>query len=199
LTGGVIKISLNLVWKKRFHCILDKTPETMADITQTDDGQKKAGGKVRAKKQSTRIDMTPMVDLAFLLLTFFILTATFNKHRAMDLTMPDKTDTVSLLPVKDKDVLNLVLAGNNRIYWWIGLDPPVKLTNYSKDGIRKILLDESENNPKLIVLIKPKDESRYENMVDLLDEVEITQVKRYAIVDVTEHDKMLIAENSAAH
>lgn len=169
----------------------------MADITQNGDGQKKAYGKIRSKKQSTRIDMTPMVDLAFLLLTFFILTATFSKHRVMDLEMPDKT-SIDNLPVEDINVLNLVLADNNRIYWWIGLDPPVKLTNYSKDGIRKILLEKS-NNPKLMVLIKPRDESRYENMVNLLDEIEITRVKRYAIVEFTEDDKMLIAENSEAN
>jgi biopolymer transport protein ExbD len=137
--------------------------------------------------------MTPMVDLAFLLLTFFILTATFNKHRVMDLTMPDKTSTDSFLPVNEKNVLNLVLAENNRIYWWMGLSPPVEVTNYSKDGIRKILLEKSEADPKLIVLIKPKDESRYENMVDLLDELSITRVKRHAIVDVTEDDKVLIS------
>lgn len=115
----------------------------------------------------------------------------------MDVDMPDKT-SIDKSPVEAKNVLNLVLAGNNRIYWWIGLDPPVKLTNYSKDGIRKILLEKSKN-PKLVVIIKPKDESRYENMVNLLDEIEITRVKRYAIVDFTEDDKMLISENSDAH
>jgi biopolymer transport protein ExbD len=166
----------------------------MADITQAGGGQKSANGKVRVKKQSTKIDMTPMVDLAFLLLTFFILTSTFNKHRAMDLTMPDKTDTDNFTPINEKNILNLVLAGNDKIYWWIGLDPPVEVTNYSKDGIRKILLEKSDANPKLMVLIKPQDESRYENMVDLLDELSITRVKRHAIMDFTEDDKILISK-----
>jgi biopolymer transport protein ExbD len=165
----------------------------MAEIAQTGGGQKSASGKVRVKKQSTRIDMTPMVDLAFLLLTFFILTSTFNKHRAMDLTMPEKTDTDNFTPMNEKNILNLVLAANDKIYWWIGLDPPVEVTNYSKDGIRKILLEKSGANPKLMVLIKPQDESRYENIVDLLDEIEITRVKKHAIVDVTEEDKLLIS------
>jgi biopolymer transport protein ExbD len=164
----------------------------MAEITQTSSG-KKANGKVRAKKQSTRIDMTPMVDLAFLLLTFFILTSAFNKHRVMDLTMPDKSDIDNVLPINEKNILNLVLAENNKIYWWMGLDPPVEITNYSKDGVRKILLERTEANPRLMVLIKPKDESRYQNMVDLLDEIEITRVKRHAIVDFTEDDKVLIS------
>jgi biopolymer transport protein ExbD len=165
----------------------------MADIPQTGSAQKNLNGKVRAKKQSTRIDMTPMVDLAFLLLTFFILTSAFNKHRAMDLTMPDKTDTSKVMPIREKNVLNLVLAKDDKIYWWIGLSPPVEVTNYSKDGIRKILLERSEANPDLMVIIKPQDESRYENMVDLLDEIEITRVKRHAIVDFTEDDKILIS------
>jgi biopolymer transport protein ExbD len=163
----------------------------MAEINQG--GGQKPEGKVRAKRQSTRIDMTPMVDLAFLLLTFFILTSTFTNFTVMDLTMPDKiVDGSPPPPVNVKDVLNLVLADNNKIYWWIGLDPPAELTNYSNDGIRKILL-ERRGNPKLWVLIKPKDDSKYENMVDILDEIAIASIDRYAIVDFGEDDRTIIA------
>jgi biopolymer transport protein ExbD len=164
----------------------------MAEITQGG-SQKNSHGKVRAKKQSTKVDMTPMVDLAFLLLTFFILTSTFNKFRVMDLQMPDKSVDGPPPRVNVDDALNLVLADNNKIYWWIGLDPPAALTNYSKDGIRKILLQQRDN-PKLFVLIKPKDDSKYENIVDILDEIEITNVRTYAIVEFTDDDKMKIAE-----
>src|SRR5687767_2224524 len=110
----------------------------MADINQ-DSEQKAHSGKVRVKKLSTRVDMTPMVDLAFLLLTFFILTASFNKAHIMDVDMPQPLAEPA--PVNDKDVLNLVLAENNRIYYWMGIDPPVEVTNYSKDGVRKLLLE----------------------------------------------------------
>jgi biopolymer transport protein ExbD len=166
----------------------------MAEVSQGGGGGgHKKGGKVRAKKQSTKIDMTPMVDLAFLLLTFFILTSTFNKPKTMEVTMPDKVDKPEdQTKVNENDILNLVLAENDKIYWWIGLTPPAEVTNYSKDGVRKVLLERIKLNPKLMVLIKPKDESRYNNMVDILDEMEITDMKRYAIVDFTPDDKTII-------
>jgi biopolymer transport protein ExbD len=159
-------------------------------------GHKKGGGKVRAKKQSTKIDMTPMVDLAFLLLTFFILTTTFNKPKTMEVNMPDKVDKPEdQTKINEKDILNLVLAEDNKIFWWIGLEPPVNTTNYSKDGVRKVLLEHTRANPKMMVLIKPKDASRYENMVNILDEMDITNTQRYAIVEYTPDDTAIITGN----
>src|SRR5688500_12165708 len=130
----------------------------MSEVSQSGGGGKKGGGKVRAKKQSTKIDMTPMVDLAFLLLTFFILTTTFNKPKTMEVTMPDKVkDEAEQTKINENDILNLVLAENNKIYWWIGLTPPATVTDFSKNGVRKLLLEQNGANPKLMVLIKPKD------------------------------------------
>jgi biopolymer transport protein ExbD len=171
----------------------------MAEISNTGGGRGKKGGKVRAKKQSTKVDMTPMVDLAFLLLTFFILTSTFNKAKTMEVTMPDKvTDEKDQTKINENDILNLVLAEDDKIYYWIGLTPPAETTNFSKDGVRKLLLTKIRENPKIMILIKPKDESRYNNMVDILDEMEITQMKRYAIVDFTDDDKAIISGNLEA-
>ena len=168
----------------------------MAEISQGGGGGHKKGGKVRVKKQSTKIDMTPMVDLAFLLLTFFILTTTFNKPKTMEVNMPDKVDDeTQQTKINEKDILNLVLAEDNKIFWWIGLEPPVNTTNYSNDGVRKVLLEQTRANPKMMVLIKPKDESRYENMVNILDEMDITDIKRYAIVEYSDDDKAIITGN----
>lgn len=167
----------------------------MAEVQQGGGGgHKKGGGKVRVKKQSTKIDMTPMVDLAFLLLTFFILTTTFNKPKTMEVNMPDKVDDPEQqTKINQKDILNLVLADEDKIYWWIGLEPPVSETNYSSNGVRKLLLEQTRANPKMMVLIKPQDESRYENMVNILDEMDITDIKRYAIVEYSDDDKLIIA------
>lgn len=163
--------------------------QTMAEISQRSAAEN-VGGKVRAKKQSTKIDMTPMVDLAFLLLTFFILTTTFLKPNIIPLTMPEPVkDPIQLPLLQAKNAFNVVLAEHNKIYWWIGLDGPAAPTNYSKDGIRKILLEESKANPDLMVLVKPMDKSRFENMVDILDEVHIANITRYAIVELTEEDQ----------
>lgn len=164
----------------------------MAELSQSN-GIENAGGKVRAKKQSTKIDMTPMVDLAFLLLTFFILTTTFLKPSIMPLTMPEPVEDPVRLPLlQEKNALSVVLAENNKIYWWIGLEAPALATNYSKDGIRKVLLVRSRANPELMVLIKPMEKSRYENMVDILDEVNIANITRHAIVKLSEDEKAKI-------
>jgi biopolymer transport protein ExbD len=135
-----------------------------------------------------------MVDLAFLLLTFFVLTATLNKPQTMEITMPedDKTEAPK---VNERHVLSLVMGKDDKIYWYIGItDPEVKVTNFSNTGIRKLLLEKKRDIPKLIVLIKSMDDSKYKNMVDILDEMNINSIQRYAIVDVTQTDKDLIKD-----
>lgn len=161
---------------------------TMAQLVQTPDQNSR--GKIRSKKLSTKIDMTPMVDLAFLLLTFFILTTTFSNRFVLRLEMPP--DTTERTPVNDEHILNLVLAKDGAVYWWKGLDGPAEQTSYSKHGVRKILFDGSRANPSLMVLIKPADDSKFENIVDILDEVTITGIQRYSIVDFTEDDAKII-------
>ena len=170
----------------------------MAELGGGGGGGKKKGGKVRAKKSSTRIDMTPMVDLAFLLLTFFVMTTTLNKPQTMEITMPEKPKPEDKMPeVNEKRVLTLVLGANDKIYWYIGItDPKVEVTNFSETGVRKILLRENAAIKDMVVLVKPSEESRYKNMVDILDELTISNVSRYALVDITDVDKELVKESN---
>ncbi len=168
----------------------------MAELDTGGGGGKHKGGKVRSKKQSTRVDMTPMVDLMFLLITFFMLTTTLAKPQAMDLAMPDKNDNKEdQLDVADTRTMTLLLGNKNRIEWYIGLvdnpKTPPTVENYGKDGIRKAILDKAKEikaatGKDLIVLVKPSDKSNYRNLVDILDEIKITNVQQYAIVDITE-------------
>ena len=169
----------------------------MAEISQGGGGGHKKGGKVRAKKSSTRIDMTPMVDLAFLLLTFFVMTTTLNKPQTMEIVMPEKTEEPDDQPkVNEKHVLTLVLGEDNKVYWYIGItDPKVEVTDFSTSGIRKLLLEKKNEIPKLVILIKASDKSKYKNMVDILDEMNINQIKVYALVDITKVDEDLIKES----
>ena len=125
----------------------------MAEVNTGDDGGgKKKHGKKRAKKSSTRIDMTPMVDLGFLLLTFFILTTTFNKPQAMEINMPTKEKTPEPNLVPAEHTLSILLTDKNVVYWYFGVADPAKplpsltKTNFSKDGIRKLLI--TENNKR---------------------------------------------------
>lgn len=160
-------------------------------------GGKKKGGKVRVKKSSTRIDMTPMVDLAFLLLTFFVMTTTLNKPQAMQINMPDKPKEEDKPPeVNEKNVLTLIMGDNDKIYWYMGItDPEVKVTDFSATGIRKVLMEKKAELPKLVVLIKSLDESRYKNMVDIMDEMNISGGLRAALVDITQTDKDLVKDS----
>jgi biopolymer transport protein ExbD len=167
----------------------------MAEISQGGGGGKQ-DGKVRVKKASTKIDMTPMVDLAFLLLTFFILTTTLNKPQTMELTLPEDPKPEDKLPeVNEKKVVTVILGENDKVYWYQGItDPEVKVTNYDDSGIRKILLQKNKEIPGMIILIKPAPESRYKNVVDILDEMTITNMQRFAMVKITDVDKELVKE-----
>lgn len=151
------------------------------------------GGGGGTKKVSTKIDMTPMVDLAFLLITFFMLTTTFSKPQTMEVNMPDKTDKNETQPLKESKALTILLGEDNKIYWYTGLtNPKVEQTDYSSEGIRKVLLEKNRQIKDMVVLIKAKDTSRYKNIVDILDEMHITNTKRYAVVDFTPVDEDLI-------
>ncbi len=170
----------------------------MAEIQPKGDGGGK-GGKKRAKKMSTKIDMTPMVDLAFLLLTFFMLTTTFNKPQTMEINMPDKTKVPegAETEIKASDALTVILGKNDVVYYYKGLNdgksqPELITTDFSDKGIREVLLDMGAKRPKLTVLIKPVKASRYKNMVDILDEMNITNTRRYALVEITDLDKKLM-------
>jgi biopolymer transport protein ExbD len=167
----------------------------MSEISQ---GGVKKDGKVRSKKTSTRIDMTPMVDLAFLLLTFFVMTTTLNKPQTMEITMPEKVKDEDKPPmVNEKRVLTLILGENDKIYWYLGVtDPTVAMTNFSTEGVRKVLLRENQQIKEMVVLIKPSDESKYKNVVDILDEMNISNIARYALVDITDVDKELIKDSN---
>ncbi|MFD1188496.1 ExbD/TolR family protein [Pontibacter rugosus] len=144
---------------------------------------------------SAHLDMTPMVDLAFLLLTFFMLTTTFAKPQAMDISMPIDEGTS---PVKAKNALTVILGEKDKIYYYFGFAddvPEVLETDFSSTGIRSVLLSEKlRANPESVVLIKATEASRYRNLVDILDEMKITDTRKYALVDLATADKLLLQE-----
>ena len=169
------------------------------------------GGKKRAKKMSTKIDMTPMVDLAFLLLTFFMLTTTFAKPNVMQLTMPVKKDIdTEDTKIKASQAMTILLGKDNKAYYYFGLNTPndksvqkpeLKVTNFSATGIRQVVLTRQQeargDDSRLpIILIKPTEDAKYKNMVDILDEMNITNQKKYALVKVPKDDLDLIKDSA---
>ena len=169
------------------------------------DGGKK-GGKVRSKKQGGRVDLTAMVDLAFLLITFFMLTTSLNKPNAMDVTVPDKNkeDPEDRLEVADDRTTTILLAGDNKVVWYSGLfDNPIEgpeTVEYGPDGIRKVLLRKLQEVPQrtgkdLIIVIRPSDDATHMNLVDILDEMKIVDAQLFSLGNILDIENEFLREH----
>jgi len=130
----------------------------MAEIIVEEKGK---GGKRKAKKHPPHLDMTPMVDLMCLLITFFMLTTAFSKSKVMEIILPEKLkdDKPQEAPrISASRTLNIILGPNNKLYWYPGAVkpedftnlPPLMETDYSADGIRKLLLERNRTLAKKI-------------------------------------------------
>jgi biopolymer transport protein ExbD len=157
-------------------------------------GHKKGPGVKKGKKLSTRVDLTPMVDLGFLLITFFIFTTTMAQPTAMSLAMPKDTDKPDELnKVKESGALTIMMGKGDVVYYYFGNDPTKLQTTGYKD-IRGIILEKKKNTPAddFFITIKPDKDATYKNAVDILDEMAINAIKRYAMVDPTDDEYKLI-------
>lgn len=184
----------------------------MAEIVGDGGGRgKHKGGGPKQKKKSTRVDMTAMVDVAFLLLTFFILTTTLASQQAMEVAKPPKVEDQDevLKDVAEDKVMTIILGEKDMVHYWIGVtDPELKSVNYSATGLRKAienhlkrgkvpLCSETDNAQGCwdpIFVIKPNKGSNFRNMVDALDEMRITKAPKYALTEITPGDSALLAE-----
>ncbi|WP_299178191.1 biopolymer transporter ExbD [uncultured Chryseobacterium sp.] len=172
----------------------------MAEVQVKEDSGK--GGKVRSKKQNTRVDMTPMVDLGFLLITFFMFTTTFSKPNVMDLGLPAKPKENQKPPdteIKLSNSISLLLGRDNRIFWHQQdnttlTDQNLNETSYDREGIRNIIeqaKSRAADRSKFTVIIKPTDDAVYKNFVDILDEMAITKSEQYGVTDVKPWEKAI--------
>jgi biopolymer transport protein ExbD len=159
-------------------------------------GHKKGPGVKKAKKLSTRVDLTPMVDLGFLLITFFIFTTTMSQPTAMKLSMPDDRDQTHPTNIKQSGALTILLAKDHNIFYYEGELAPnasnFKSSNFKDIRNEIISKKQSSNDVDFFVTIKPSDESTYKDVVDILDEMTINVVKRYALVDISPVEMQLV-------
>jgi biopolymer transport protein ExbD len=177
----------------------------MAEMdTSSGGGHKKGPGVKKGKKLSTRVDLTPMVDLGFLLITFFIFTTTMSQPTALKLFLPKDTEKPEEQnKIKASGALTIMLGKGDGVYYYEGELLPdgsnFKSSNF-KD-IRDVIINKKKStNPEdFVVVIKPGPEATYKNTVDILDEMTINDVKRYAMVDIfpTEIDLMRATEQNA--
>ena len=183
--------------------------QTGADNYSASSGRR--AGVRRMAKHSLKVDMTPMVDLGFLLITFFVITTELSKPTMMNLYMPADGKP---MPLGESNALSFLLGKNTTVYYYNGNWDEAKKngeifkTTYSgSDGLRKVInekqhrLDASSKTNKegrdgLMLLIKPGNEASYENVVDLLDEATINVVKKYAVIKLSdEEDEFLKKKN----
>jgi biopolymer transport protein ExbD len=163
-------------------------------MAELNSSPQKTGGTHGRKKMNVRVDLTAMVDLAFLLITFFMLTTTLSKPKAMDVAMPVGNDPGATAASRS---FTVCLGKNNQIMYYLGeLQKPIiapAITGFNRDGIRKTLFETGKmvyhkTGKSMIVLVKPSDHSVYNNLVNVLDELNITNTQQYAIVDIDKHD-----------
>jgi|SRR5579859_2367239 len=174
----------------------------MAEMdTSSGGGHKKGPGVKKGKKLSTRVDLTPMVDLGFLLITFFIFTTTMSQPTAMKLFLPKDTEKPEdQNKLKESAALTVMPGKQDQVYYYEGLDPTkIQTSNFKK--IRDVILDKkSRTDPKdFMVIIKPTPDATYKNTVDILDEMTIDAVKRYALVDITPDELKIVNLTEAAN
>ena len=179
----------------------------MAEMdTSSGGGHKKGPGVKKPKKLSTRVDLTPMVDLGFLLITFFVFTTTMSKPTAMNMNEP-KDDPENQLKVKNSGAMTILLGKGDQVYYYMGellpetISEQFKSTNF-KD-IRKIILDKKNATPigDLMYIIKADKESKFRNAIDILDEMAISEVPpgHYAEVDINDVEQLLIKKTEEAN
>ena len=202
----------------------------MSEVSQNSNKGKKKG---RVKKMSTRVDFTPMVDLGFLLITFFMLATTLSKPQTMEVALPskEKVTEADQTKIKASRAVTILLGKDNKVYYYEGtrendIDPVLIPTDFSPKGIRQFLIKKNydvmvkvrelkteKESKKLsdkefekrkneliadkkapIVIIKGTDESSYKSLIDVLDEMAICNIGRYAIVDIAPFDLELLAK-----
>lgn len=193
----------------------------MAEMdTSSGGGHKKGPGVKKGKKLSTRIDLTPMVDLGFLLITFFMFTTTLAKPKTMEINMPYKDENLKdeeKNKLKASVAMTVLLSKHHRVYYYEGIgdnpdvSPDLKVTSFkAKDGIRDAIIAKKKMvdgmkragtltaKDEMTVLIKPDTTSTYSDLVNMLDEMSINDVKVYAIIDISDIEQGFIQATEAA-
>ena len=187
----------------------------MAELdTSQGGGHKKGPGVKKGKKLSTRVDLTPMVDLGFLLITFFIFTTTMSQPTAMKLILPDdKVKPEEQNKAKESGALTIIMGDDNHIYYYEGQLKPdasnfLSASYNGENSIREIIMkkkvqvrsiaqDPSDPEKDLVIVIKPSSKCNYKNVIDILDEMSINVVKKYALVDIFDIEEQLVQKSDA--
>jgi biopolymer transport protein ExbD len=173
----------------------------MVDSPNERRGSKK--GSQRRKRLGFKLDMTPMVDVAFLLLTFFMLTTTFAKSNTMEINIPPETGEIS---VAERNVMTLRVPGDGFAYWSLGEEAPRRIKLYEQQGtahatmsrdIRQVLQQQYAANKKLVIVVKISEKAKYSSLVDIIDELNLLKIDRFSLDDFNAQDEAEVRRSVA--
>ncbi len=158
------------------------------DVAAPREGKGKKKHK-KGRRLGTRIDMTPLVDVAFLLLTFFMFTTSMSRPQTMEINLPPDKDVK--VEVAESNLLTLRVNDKGELFWSVGIESPKRI---DRKDLRAFLKDRAIQNPKLIVLLKIDRAGKYAMMVDTIDEMNEANVTRFSIAPMLDADKQLLAK-----
>lgn len=165
----------------------------------------------KGRHRNPRIDLTPMVDLGFLLITFFVFTANLCKPNVMDIIMPKESDNPTEIP--HHTAMVILLGKHHQVHYYSGEAAmnealgKLQTTGFGPQGIRLALrehrqqmhsamangLKGSTSTDRPFVILKPGAESDYGDLVDILDELNIAAIHDYALVDISQKEQEKIS------
>jgi len=167
----------------------------MAEVQISD----RSKGKTRSSRNGIKVDMTPMVDLGFLLITFFLFSTNFSKPNAINFSNPPKNPDHIETHVDIRNSITFILGKDGRVFYYQAEksdlnDKSLTEVSFDKAQVAKTIETAKAKAPKkenFTVIIKPADDSQYKTMVDMLDEMTITKSERYGLAEMNDKEKEL--------
>lgn len=182
----------------------------MVDTPQRESKKAKTGGKLKRPKKriGIRIDMTPMVDIAFLLLIFYMVTTVFSMPQSMEINLPPKDVDEKPLPIAKSKLLEILVDTDGNIFWLHtpkGQEIDMKLPEYIElNKVQKFLFQKNQDVPKLVTVLRIDPKCRYEVMVNIIDEIQVIERRfkqvdpdwsyRFSLQDMTQWEHQLIQQ-----
>ncbi len=177
----------------------------MGLVDSPNDRRSSRKGKRQSKRLGFHIDMTPMVDVAFLLLTFFMLTTTFGKPNTMEINIPPESSEVK---IAEDNVMTMRIGSDGQAYWSIGPSELQAVPLYDGEpgesvslsqGLRTLLAEKTRRNSKMVIVVKISGSAKYSYLVDLIDEFNLLQIDRFSLDDFTQTDANAISAAGSAN
>jgi biopolymer transport protein ExbD len=159
------------------------------DVAEPKERKRKGKKRRKGRRLGIRIDMTPLVDVAFLLLTFFMFTTSMSRPQTMEINLPP--DKEVKVEVAETGLLTLRINAKGEVFWNYGITSPKRLPAEER---LKFLREQQQTNPKLVALVKVDRTGKFSYLVNMIDELNVAGIQRFSIGQLLDQDKALIAK-----